>query len=98
MKEFIELTAKTYSFSKDNNEEDKKQKVQKSKTKRKLSLEDYQNSLGATQLENEINNLKNEIHVYSLKKDRKESIKNNKLIKMQQRFKNERHDIFTEKI
>ena len=98
MKEFIELTAKTYSFSKDNNEEDKKQKVQKSKTKRKLSLEDYQNSLVATQLENEINNLKNEIHVYSLKKDRKEPIKNNKLIKMQQRFKNERHDIFTEKI
>ena len=80
MKEFIELTAKTYSFSKDNNEEDKKQKVQKSKTKRKLNLEDYQNCLGATQLENEINHLKNEIHVYSLKKDRKESIKNNKLI------------------
>ena len=42
---------------------------------------------------------KNEINVDSLKKDRKEFKRNNKLIlKTQQRFKSERHNVFTEEI
>ena len=51
------------------------------------------------QLENKINHLgKNEIDIDILKKDHKEFIRNNKLIlKTQQRFKNERHNVFTEK-
>ena len=42
---------------------------------------------------------KKKIDVDSLKEDKKESIKNNKLIlKAQQRFKSERHNVFTEEI
>ena len=42
---------------------------------------------------------KNEINVDSLKKDRKQFMRNNKLIlKTQQRFKSERHNVFTEEI
>ena len=54
----------------------------------------------ANQLENEIHHLeKNEIGIDNLKKDHKEIIKNNKLIlKTQQRFKSERHNVFTEEI
>ena len=38
------------------------------------------------------------MHADSLKKDHKEFIKNNKLtLKMEQRFKSERHHVFTEK-
>ena len=60
----------------------------------------HKNCLEATQLDNKINYLeKNEINLDSLKKDHKEFIKNNKLIlKTQQRFKRERHNVFTEEI
>ena len=66
--------------------------------KKKLKLEDYENCLEATQLENKINHLeKDEIDINSLKKNLKELIKNNKLIlKTQKGFKGERHSIFTE--
>ena len=62
--------------------------------------ENYQNCLEANQLENKINHPeKHEIDVYSLKKDHKKSIKNKKMIlKKQQRFKSERHNVFTEEI
>ena len=52
------------------------------------------------QLENKINHLeRNENYTDSLKKDHKEFIKNNKLIlKTQQRFKSEKHNVFTEEI
>ena len=51
-------------------------------------------------MENKISHLeKNKIDVESLKKDQKEFIKNNKLIlKTQQRFKSERHNVFTEEV
>ena len=43
--------------------------------------------------------IKKEKKLISFKKDHKEFIKNNKLIwKTQQRFRNERHDVFTEEI
>ena len=42
---------------------------------------------------------KNKIDVDSLEKDQKEFVKNNKLIlKTPQRFKSERHNVFTEEI
>ena len=43
--------------------------------------------------------IKKEKKLFSFKKDHKELIKNNKLIlKTQQRFRNERYDVFTEEI
>ena len=71
--------------------------------KRKLKFEDLKKkkkkSLEAAQLKKEINCLeKNKIDVDSFK-DNKEFIKNNKLIlKTQQRFRSEKHNVFTEEI
>ena len=60
----------------------------------------HKNCLEATQPDNKINYPeKNAINLDSLKKDHKEFIKYNKLmLKTQQRFKGERHNVFTEKI
>ena len=58
MKEFVGLRAKTYSYLKDNNDEDKKAKgTKKCVIKRKLKFEDYKNCLEAAQIENKINHL-----------------------------------------
>ena len=64
--------------------------------KKKLRFEDYKNCLEAAQIGNKINHLeKTKIDVDSPK----EFIRNNKLtLKTQQRFKNERHNVFTEEI
>ena len=97
MKEFVGLRAKTYSYLKDNNDEDKKAKgTKKCVIKRKLKFEDYKNCLEAAQIENKINHLENnKMDGDSLK----EFIKNNNLmLETQQRFKSERHNVFTEEI
>ena len=143
MKEFVGLRAKTYSYLKENNDEDKKAKLvnnfafisthrfhfnsrrqvthpffqvwvwknlenvgQKKKKKKKshkkgwhkrtLKFENYQKCIEAAQIKNEINHFeKNKIDVDSPK----EFIKNNNVIlKIQQRFKTERHNIFAEEI
>ena len=63
--------------------------------KRKLKFQDYKNSLEAAQIENNIDHLEKKSDVDSLN----EFIKNNKLIlKTQQRFKSERHNVFTDEI
>ena len=64
--------------------------------KESLKFENYKNCLDATQIENKINYLeKNKIYIDSIK----EFIKNNKLIlKIQRRFKSERHTVSTEEI
>ena len=82
IKEFVGLRAKTYSYLKDNNDEDKKAKGTKvCVLKIKLKFEDYKNCLEAAQIENKINHLeKNIIDVDSLKEDQKEFVENNKLI------------------
>ena len=74
MKEFVRLTAKTYSYLKDNNDEDKKAKgTKKCVIKRKLKFEDYKNCLEAAQIENKISCLeKHKIDVDSLKEDQKD--------------------------
>ena len=78
-------------------------KVKGTKTsviKRKLNVQNYKNSLEATQLQNKINYLeKNKININSLKKHHKQLIRNNKsILKTQQRFKSVRHNVFTEEI
>ena len=77
MKEFIGLRVKTFSYLKDNNDEDRKAKGTKEcVVKRKLKFEDYKNCLESVQIENEINNLeKNRNEVNIVKKDDKEFIK-----------------------
>ena len=99
MKEFIELRAKIYSYLKDSNDDDKKAKGTKEYfIKRKLKFQDYKNCLEAAQIENKINHLeKNKIDLDSPK----EFIKKKLILRTQQRkqrFKSERHNVFTEKI
>ena len=58
MKEFAILRAKTYSYLRHNNDENKKVKsTKKCVIKRKLKFEDYKNCLEATQIKNKINHL-----------------------------------------
>ena len=85
---------------KDNNDKDKKVKdTKKCVIKRKLKFQDYKNFLEAAQSGNEINHLEKKIDADSLKEDKKECIKNNKLmLKARQRFKSERHNVFTKEI
>ena len=54
----------------------------------------------ATQLEKKINYIEiNKIDIDSTKENHQEFIENNKsIIKIQQRFKSERHNVFTEEI
>ena len=99
MKGFVELIVKTQSYLTDDGGEDKTD-TKMCAIKRKLKFEDYKICLEATQLEKITNYLeKHEIDVYSLKEDHKGLIENNRLtLKTQQRFKNERHNAFTEEI
>ena len=100
MTKIVRLRAKTYScLVVDNNEVKKAQKAKGTKScaiKRKIKFEYYRNCLEAPQLENKINYLeKNKIGIDTIK----EFIKNNKsILKIQQRFKSERHNVFIEEI
>ena len=68
--EFVALGAKTYSYLKDKNYEDKKAKgTAKCVINRKLKFQDYQNCLEAAQIENKINHLEKTIEVDSLKEE-----------------------------
>ena len=66
----------------------------------KRKFEDYKNCLEAPKIENKIKSLeKNKIDIDSLKKEQKKIKKNNKLIlKTQQRFRSEKHNVFIEEI
>ena len=94
---FVGPRVKTYSYLIDDGSKDKKVKrIKKCVIKRKLKFENYRNCLEATQPENKINDLeKNQLDIDSIKG----FIKNNKsILKIQQRFKGERHNFFTEEI
>ena len=54
MKTFVGLRAKTYSYLKDNNDEDKKAKRTKCAKKRKLKFWDYKKCLKAALIENKL--------------------------------------------
>ena len=85
MTKFVGVKAKTYSYLVNLGSEDKSAKItQKCVIKRKLIFANYKNCFEATQFETKIN-------IDSLK----QFIKRNK---SQQRFKSERHNVFTEKI
>ena len=58
MKKFVGLKAKTYSYLKDNNDEDNKAKgTKKCVIKRNLKFRDYKKCLKVSQIENKINYL-----------------------------------------
>ena len=99
MTKFVGLKAKTHNYLIDDGSEDKKAKcTKKCVIKRKLKFENYKNSLEATQLDNKIKYLeKSKISIDSLKKIIKNS-KKQSILKIQQRFKNERLNVFTEEI
>ena len=67
---------------------------------KKLKFEHYKDFLEATQLQNKINYLeKNNIDIDSIKENHEKFIKNNKsILKIQHKFKSERHNVFTEEI
>ena len=73
-----------------------KQRTQKKCViKRKLKFQNYKNCLESASLDNKIN----KTNIDCLKKHNKKLIRNNKLIlKTQQIFKSERHNVFTEAI
>ena len=97
MNYFVGLRAKSYSYLIDDGSEDEKAKgITKCVIKEKLNFENYKNCLEATQLDNKIPRKK--IDIDSIK-NHKELIKNNKsILKTQQRFKSERHNVFTKEI
>ena len=77
----------------------KKQKAQKTVSQEEnLHFKIINTQLQAAQIENKINHLeKNEIVLNSSKEDKKEFVKNNKLIlKTQEKFRSETHNVFTE--
>ena len=94
MRRFVRLRVKTYSYLIHDGSEDKKAKGTKTCViKRKLKFENYKICLEATQLVNGLE--RNKIDLKSIK----EFIKNNQsILKIQQRFKSERHNVFTEEI
>ena len=99
-KKFVGLRAKTYSHLKDNNEEDKKAKgTKKCVIKRNLKFRDYKTCSKASQIESKINYLEmKKVDPDCLKQDKKEFVKHQLILKTQQRFKSERHRVFTEAI
>ena len=96
MKKFVGLRTKTYSILKESNDEDKKAKgTKKCVIKRKLKVQDYKNCLKAAQIDRKAKYLeKTKFNVDNLK----EFEKNKLILKTQQRFKIERHKIFTDEI
>ena len=89
----FDLRARTYSYLKENN--DKNKKAKGTNIRRKLEFQDYKNYLKAAQINGKINYLKSKkFNVVSLR----EFAKNKLILKTKQRFKSERHNLFTEVI
>ena len=67
--------------------------------KRNLNFRDYKKYLKASQIKNRINYLeKKKIDINFLEEDKKELLKNKLTLKTEQRFKSERHKVFTDEI
>ena len=94
MIEFATLGPKTYMYLIYESDENKKAKETKTVC---LKFEDYKHCLAGTHLKSKIIYLeKNKFNVDSLRKNHKEFTKNNKLIlKSQQTFKREKHNVLT---
>ena len=77
----------------------KKEKAPKSVSWENIKFQDHKNCFETAQEERKIAYLRKNNDADSLKEDQKDFVKNNKLIlKTQQRFKGERHNVFTEEI
>ena len=101
MTEFAALKPKIYSYFTDDYHENRNAKATKKGVKmRKHKYEYYKNSLEANQYEKEINYLeKIKLTIDSFRENHKEFIKINRLIlKLQQRFRSEEHNVFTEEV
>ena len=100
MKEIVGLRSKTCSYLRENNDE--LNIVKGTKTcvvKRKLKFQSYKECFKSSEIINTVSYLEMKgINVGSLKEDKKEFIKNKLLLKLQQRFNGERHNIFTKEI
>ena len=85
MKEFVDLRAKTYSYLKENNDENKKAKgTKKCVIKIELKFQDYKNCLNAAKIDEKLKYLElKKINVHKLK----ELVKNKTILKAEQRFK-----------
>ena len=98
MTKFVGLRAKTYNYLTDDDREDEKAKGTEScAIKKTLNLKIIKTV--QKQLNLRINKLsrKNKTDIDSNKENNKEIIKNSKsILKIQQRFKSERHNVFTE--
>ena len=67
--------------------------------KEKLKFENCKNCFEVTKLEDKIKYVEKKINIDNLKKSRIEFIRNNKsILKIQQRFKREKHNFFTKEI
>ena len=97
---FAGLRPKTYSYLKDNNGECKNAKgTKKCVAERMLKFEYCKKCVKTSQIINIVNySEKRGINVDNLKEDKKEFIKNRLILKTKQRFKGERHNVFTEEI
>ena len=114
MKEFVGLKAKRCSYLNNNDEDKNAKDTKKCVIKIKLKFQDYKNCSEAAQIESKRNHLeKNKIDVvrtiyinciffllYFIFERRSKRIhkKNNLILKTQQRFRIEKHNVFTEEI
>ena len=100
MKEIVGLRSKTYSYLRENNDE--LNIVKGTKTfvvKRKLKFQSQKECLKSSEIINTVNYLEMKgTNVGSLKEDKKEFIKSKLLLKLQQIFNSERHNIFTKEV
>ena len=96
MKEFAGLRPNIYSYLKENNDENEKAKgTKKCVIIRKLKFQGYKNCLNEAKIDGKLKYLeKKGFNVDKLK----EFVKNKTILKTQQRFKSERHNVFTEVI
>ena len=96
----MEKLWQNYSYLIDDRSEYEKAKgTKKCIIKGKLKFENYKSILEATLLDIKIKYLeKNKINIDSLKRNHKEFIKNKLILQTQQRYKSERHNVFTEEI
>ena len=99
LKNLLHYTGK-HIHNNDNNDVCKKAKGTKKRVvKIKLKFKYYKKCLKSPKFINIVNYLeKRGINVDSLKEDKKEFMKNRLILKTQQRFKSERHNVFTEEI
>ena len=100
MNKFVGLRAKRYSYLKYINYENKAKGTKMCVIKRKLKFQDYKNCLeAAAQIENKINYLaKHKIDADGPKENQKEFKTFKLILKTQQKFRSEKHNVFVEEI